>query len=43
MDVREVCAEIEAKTGCESVSIVGNKFVLYKESQTKKKIVLPKD
>lgn len=43
LDVREVCSEIEAKTGCESVSIVGNKFVLYKASETKKKIELPKD
>lgn len=43
LDVRAVCAEIEAKTGCDPVSVVGNKFVLYKQSQTKPKIVLPKN
>ena len=41
LDVRAVCDEIVAKTGCEAVSVVGNKFVLYKKSQEKPKIVLP--
>ena len=40
-DVRAVCDEITARTGAESVSIVGSKFVLYKPSTEKPKIVLP--
>ena len=41
LEIRQVCEEIVRRTGCESVSIVGNKCVLYKKSQEKPKIVLP--
>lgn len=41
LNVREVCDEVVAKTGAEPVSVVGNKFVLYKPSVEKPKIVLP--
>jgi len=38
---KEAAAEISEATGCEVVSCVGSKFVLYKESEKKKRIVLP--
>lgn len=41
LDVREVCDEIVARTGCEPVSVVGSKFILYKASVEKPRIVLP--
>ena len=37
---REAAEEIAAAIGCEVVSSVGSKFVLYKESTKKKKIEL---
>jgi len=37
---KEAAAEISEATGCEVVSCVGSKFVLYKESEKKKRIVL---
>lgn len=41
VDSRDVCEEIAKETGAEIVQIIGNKFVLYKESENKKTIILP--
>ena len=38
---REAAEEIASRTGCEVVFSVGTKFVLYRESEKKKKIFLP--
>ena len=38
---KEAAAEISESIGCEVVSCVGSKFVLYKESEKKKRIILP--
>ena len=38
---KEAAAEISEAIGCEVVACVGSKFVLYKESEKKKRIVLP--
>ncbi len=38
---REAAEEIAKATGCDVVSCVGSKFVLYRESEKKKKIFLP--
>lgn len=38
LDVREVCDEIVRRTCSEPVSVVGNKFVLYKPSSVKPKL-----
>ena len=38
---KEAASEISEAIGCEVVSCVGSKFVLYKESEKKKRIVLP--
>ncbi len=38
---REAADEISNAIGCDVVSCVGTKFVLYKESQNKKRIELP--
>lgn len=38
---KEAAAEISEVIGCEVVACVGSKFVLYKESEKKKRIVLP--
>ncbi|HPD01450.1 MAG TPA: ribosome assembly RNA-binding protein YhbY [Acetivibrio sp.] len=40
-DVREVCDEAARLTGAEVVQVIGNKFVLYKESKENKVIELP--
>ncbi|MCR4434942.1 MAG: ribosome assembly RNA-binding protein YhbY [Clostridiales bacterium] len=40
-DAREVCEEVSKSTGAEIVQVIGNKFVLYKESKENKVIVLP--
>ena len=40
LEVRAVCDEIVSRTGAEPVSVVGSKFVLYKPSSEKPKIVL---
>ncbi len=37
---REVCEELAQLTGAEVVQVIGNKFVLYKESEKHKEIVL---
>jgi RNA-binding protein len=39
-DVREVCDEAARLTGAEVVQVIGNKFVLYKESKENKVIEL---
>lgn len=39
---REACEEIADKTNSEIVQVIGNKFVVYRESNKKKKINLPK-
>ena len=38
---KEAASEISEAIGCDVVCTVGSKFVLYKESQKKKKIFLP--
>ena len=38
---REVCEEIAGQTGSEIVQVIGNRFVLYKESKESKAIQLP--
>ncbi|MCX7843751.1 MAG: ribosome assembly RNA-binding protein YhbY [Clostridia bacterium] len=38
---REVCEEVARLTGSEIVQVIGNKFVLYKESKDNKEIMLP--
>ena len=38
---KEAAVEISESIGCEVVSCVGSKFVLYKESEKKKRIILP--
>ncbi|NLP13193.1 MAG: ribosome assembly RNA-binding protein YhbY [Clostridium sp.] len=40
-DVREVCDEAARLTASEVVQVIGNKFVLYKESKENKVIELP--
>lgn len=39
--VREICEEIAEHTGAEVVQVIGNRFVLYKESEKHKEILLP--
>ena len=39
---REAAEEIAEKTGAEVVAVIGNRFVLYRESTKKKRIELPK-
>lgn len=38
LSAREACDELAELTNSEGVSVVGRKFVLYRESETKKKI-----
>ena len=38
---REACADICEMVGANPVSVVGNKFVIYKRSREHKKIILP--
>lgn len=40
-DTREICEDIAQATGAEIVQVIGNKFVLYKESKENKVIELP--
>lgn len=40
LDKREVAEEIEEKTGCEVVGIIGRTIILYKENVEKPKISL---
>lgn len=38
MSAREACEEVCGAVGAEPVSVVGNKFIVYRESVNKKKI-----
>lgn len=38
---KEAAKEISESIGCDVVSCVGSRFVLYRESEKKKKIILP--
>ncbi|MBE6555981.1 MAG: ribosome assembly RNA-binding protein YhbY [Ruminococcaceae bacterium] len=40
LTVREAAEELAAATGAEVVSVIGTKCILYRESKTKKKLVL---
>lgn len=40
-DSRDVCEELAKATGAEIVQVIGNRFVLYKESKDNKVIELP--
>ena len=42
LDVRSCCEEICDETGAYPVQCIGNKFVLYRESQKNKTINIPK-
>ncbi|MBE7037873.1 MAG: ribosome assembly RNA-binding protein YhbY [Ruminococcaceae bacterium] len=42
LDAYPVCNEIAERVGAEPVSVVGSKFVIYRESKDHKTIVLPK-
>ncbi len=39
---KDMCAEVCEQTGAEGVQIVGNKFVIYKQSKENKRIILEK-
>ncbi len=39
-DPREAAEEIAERTGCDVVTVIGSKIVLYKESAENKKIIL---
>ena len=41
LDAREICEDVAGQTGAEIVQVIGNKFVLYKESSENKIIQLP--
>lgn len=41
LDVREVCNELAERTHADVVQVIGNKFVLYRESRENKVIELP--
>ncbi|ABN51405.1 MAG TPA: ribosome assembly RNA-binding protein YhbY [Hungateiclostridium thermocellum] len=41
VDTKEVCHEVASLVGAEVVQVIGNKFVLYKESKENKVIELP--
>ena len=40
LDVRSAAEELAARTGAEVVAVIGSKCILYRESETKKKIEL---
>jgi len=40
-DIRDVCEYIAERTRAEIVQIIGNKFILYRESEKHKQITLP--
>ncbi|MBS4537161.1 ribosome assembly RNA-binding protein YhbY [Clostridium sp. D2Q-11] len=42
LDTKEVANDVANKTGAEFVQSIGNKFVLYRESEENKTIKLPK-
>ena len=41
VDVREAAETLAARTKSEVVTVIGNRFVLYRESKDRKRIVLP--
>lgn len=41
VDVREAAETLAARTQSEIVTVIGNRFVLYRESKDRKRIVLP--
>lgn len=41
LEARQVCEEIAMKLGAEIVQVIGNRFVLYRESKENKVIQLP--
>ena len=41
VDVREAAETLAARTQSEVVTVIGNRFVLYRESKDRKRIVLP--
>ncbi len=43
LEAKETANELARATNAEFVQAIGNKFILYKESQDNKKIVLPRD
>jgi RNA-binding protein len=40
-DPKEIAQMVAERTGSQVVQVIGKKFVLYKESKDKKKIILP--
>ena len=42
LDVRETCGEICDATGAHPVQCIGSKFVIYRESENNKTIIIPK-
>lgn len=40
-DTRAICEEIARQTGAEVVQVIGSRFVLYRESEKDKVILLP--
>ncbi len=43
LDTKEAASLVAEKTGAEFVQAIGKKFVIYKESEENKKIILPKN
>lgn len=41
-DTRAICDEVCKRLGADGVQVIGSKFVIYRESENKKTIVLPK-
>lgn len=41
IDTRDICNELAEQTGAEIVQVIGNKFVLYKESKENRVLELP--
>ena len=42
MSTKEACYELAERANAEGVQIIGNKFILYKESVNNKQIELPR-
>ena len=42
LDTKQTCNELASLTGAEPVAAIGSKIVLYKESENKKTLILPK-
>lgn len=41
LDSYDVCGEISTKLGAEPVQVIGNRFVIYRQSKENSKITLP--